>query len=305
MRSSRLAVLASAVCFSTTGTAQALGPADTSPVAVGATRLAVGALGLALVAWLLHGRRTAGGGLAAALGLPPVPGLAAAAWRAGLGVAAYQVGFFLAVRLTGVAVGTVVALGSAPVITGALGWLLGRGRPDARWAAATALATAGVGVLVVSGRAAHVDPVGVALALLAATGYAAYTVASKRLLDAGTPPESVMAAVFGTGALLLLPAFLLAPLGGLATPRGVAMAAWLGVVTTTLAYMLFARGLQRLSAAETTTLVLAEPLTAAALGILLLGEPVGATTMLGAGLVLAGLVAVASPSARTRAAVPT
>ena len=38
-------------------------------------------------------------------------GRRAAVWRAGLAVAGYQVGFFLAVRTTGVAVGTVVALG--------------------------------------------------------------------------------------------------------------------------------------------------------------------------------------------------
>lgn len=287
----RLVVLASALCFSTTGTAQALGPEGTSPVAVGAFRVLVGGLGLVAVAWWTSGRR--GAGPAARLGLPSGPGVTAAAWRAGLGVAAYQVAFFLAVRTTGVAVGTVVALGSAPVVTGAIGWALGHGRPDRRWAAATALACAGLAVLVAGGRAAHVSVVGVLLALVAAAAYAGYTVASKTLLATGAGAESVMAAVFGAGAVWLLPAFLLAPVGWAATPRGAALVVWLGLVPTTLAYVLFARGLVHLSAAEVTTLVLAEPLTAAALGILLLGEPLGPTTVAGGALIVAGLALAA------------
>ena len=41
---------------------------------------------------------------------------------------------------------------------------------------------------------------------------------------------------------------------------------------TALAYVLFARGLGRLSAATVTTLVLAEPLVATLLGVAVLGE---------------------------------
>jgi DME family drug/metabolite transporter len=303
MLRNRLVVLASALCFSTTGTAQALGPDGASPVVVGAARVAVGALGLLAVAWWVHRRtdqtdltgwagRTAQP-LLARLGLPTGRGLGGAVWRAGLGVAVYQVGFFLAVRTTGVAVGTVVALGTAPVLTGAAGWVLGHGRPDRRWAVATALACAGLGVLVTGGTSAHVVPAGVLLALVAAAAYAGYTVAAKALLASGVGAESAMAAVFGAGAVWLLPAFLVAPVGWVGTPRGVTLVLWLGLVPTTLAYVLFARGLTHLSAAETTTLVLAEPLAAACLGIGLLGEPVGPATLVGGGLLVAGLVAVA------------
>lgn len=297
MLRARLAVLASALCFSTTGTAQALGPDGASPVTVGAARVLVGAVGLALVAHLLARRRppsAPGHPLRTALGLPGGPGVVRAAWVAGLAVAGYQVCFFLAVRQTGVAVGTVVALGAAPVVTGALGRLRGQGSPGPRWAVATALAAAGLTVLVTAGRAAHVDPVGVLLALGAAGSYAAYTVAAKRLLHGGVRAEAAMAAVFGTGAVWLLPAFALAPVGWMLTPSGLAVVGWLGLVPTTLAYVLFARGLARLSAAETTTLVLAEPLTAAILGIALLGEPVTAATLVGGGLVVAGLVVTAA-----------
>ncbi|MCW3000792.1 MAG: EamA family transporter, partial [Conexibacter sp.] len=111
----RVHVLLAAVCFGTTGTAQALGP-GASPVTVGAARIALGAL------LLLLAQRIASGDHAAGWARAP---LAAGA----LGVAGYQLCFFAAVDDTGVAVGTVVALGSAPALAGLGGWLLDQRAP--------------------------------------------------------------------------------------------------------------------------------------------------------------------------------
>jgi DME family drug/metabolite transporter len=210
----------------------------------------------------------------------------------GLGVAGYQLSFFAAVNDTGVAIGTVVALGSAPVFTGLISRATAGIRLDGRWAACTALATAGVVVLVAGGREATVSVPGIALALGAGLSYAVYTVAAKRLLEVGHPPEAVMARSFGTGALLLLPV-LAAGAGDIATPGGVLLALYLGAVPTALAYVLFARGLRHLPAAEVSTLTLAEPLTAAALGVVVLGERLTPVSVAGAALVLAGLAALA------------
>ena len=55
-------------------------------------------------------------------------------------VAVYQVSFFAAVADTGVAVGTIVALGPAPALAGAIEWAVERRAPDRAWALATALA---------------------------------------------------------------------------------------------------------------------------------------------------------------------
>jgi drug/metabolite transporter, DME family len=76
------------------------------------------------------------------------------------------------------------------------------------------------------------------------------------------------------------------------------MAVYLGAIPTALAYVLFARGLRSLTPGETATLTLAEPLTATGLGILALGERPGALAAVGAGLVLAGLLALAVPARR-------
>jgi DME family drug/metabolite transporter len=212
---------------------------------------------------------------------------------AGLGVAGYQLCFFAAVHDTGVAVGTVAALGSAPAFAGIGGWLVDRTRPGRAWAIATALAGVGVGLMALSGSAAEVSAPGVLLALGAGASYAVFTLASKRLLDAGAAAERVMAGVFTLGALLLVPVLVLGDLDWVASGGGVAMAIWLGAVPTALAYILFARGLRKLPASEVATLTLAEPVTAAALGAIVLAERPGVLAGAGIALVIAGLAVLA------------
>jgi DME family drug/metabolite transporter len=284
---SRLQVLLAAICFGTTGTAQALGP-EASPLTVGAVRIAVG--GLLLLAAQRVAARTGAG-----------PWARAPLVVAAVGVACYQLSFFAAVKDTGVAVGTVVALGSAPALAGLGGWLLDRRRPDAAWVAATALACAGVALLALAGGGSAVSAPGIALAVGAGASYAAFTLASKRLLDAGHGVEPVMARAFGWGALLLVPVLLVGDVSWVATAGGAAMALWLGAVPTAIAYLLFARGLRHLPAGEVATLTLGEPVTAAVLGAVVLAERPGAVAVAGIGLILAGLAVLAIPGRRPAA----
>jgi DME family drug/metabolite transporter len=276
----RAHVLLAALCFGTTGTAQALGPDGASPLTVGAVRVALGA------ALLLLAVRLAGGGASVRLARRPLA-------VGGLGVAGYQLCFFAAVDDTGVAVGTVAALGSAPAFAGLGGWLVDRTKPGGAWAVATALAGGGVGLMALSGAAADGSAPGVVLALGAGASYAVFTLASKRLLDAGAAVERVMAGVFALGAVLLGPVLVVGDLDWLTGADGAAMALWLGAVPTALAYILFARGLRLLPASDVATLTLAEPVTAAALGAIVLGERPGALAAAGIVLVIAGLAVLA------------
>jgi drug/metabolite transporter, DME family len=276
----RLRVLLASLCFGTTGTAQALGPDGASPLTVGAVRVVVGA------ALLLLAVRLSASGTAGRLARGPLA-------VGGFGVAGYQLCFFAAVHDTGVAIGTVAALGSAPAFAGLGGWLVDRTKPGGAWAVATALAAVGVALMAISGSAAEVSPTGVALALGAGASYAVFTLASKRLLDAGARVERVMAAVFTLGALLLVPVLVFGDLDWLTSTHGAAMALWLGAVPTALAYILFAQGLRLLPASEVATLTLAEPVTAAALGAIVLSERPGALAIVGILLVIAGLAVLA------------
>lgn len=275
-----LSVLGAAALFGTTGTSQALGPSGTTPLGVGAARIIIGGAGLFAVLPLVGGDRRA------ALGL----------WRtrwgllAGATTALYQVCFFAGVLKAGVAVGTLLTIGSGPVFTGLLSWVLLRERPKASWVVATTVCVVGL-VLLVGSQASGGggEPVGYLLALASGLGYAFYTVASKKMMTLGARSDDVMAAAFGLGGVLLVPVLLTQPLAWIATPSGIAMALWLGLVTTTVAYVLFGRGLHHLPAGPVTTLVLAEPVVATLLGVLVLGETIPLLGWVGVGLVLAGL----------------
>ncbi len=87
-----------------------------------------------------------------------------------------------------------------------------------------------------------------------------------------------------------MPVLLTQPLAWLATPSGLAMALWLGLATTTLAYVLFGRGLRHLPAGPVTTLVLAEPVVATRARRGRAGRALTPLGWLGAAFVLAGLV---------------
>src|SRR3954464_8705289 len=100
--SPRLQVLLAAVCFGTTGTAQAIGPAA-SPVAVGAARIVLGGALLVAIARAMKVR---------------LPGRAPTAAGIEIGVCVYQLSFFAAVKITGVAIATVVRMGTGPPAAG-------------------------------------------------------------------------------------------------------------------------------------------------------------------------------------------
>ncbi len=276
----RLEVLLAAILFGTTGAAQALGPDSSTPLTVGAARIVVGGAILVLLA-------LTSGGLRGQWPAGPV-------LIAGAGVAVYQLAFFAAVADTGVAVGAIVAIGSGPVFAGVLERVLDGTWPGRTWSIATALAVAGVAVLSLAATAeAALSGKGIAFALVAGAGYAAYTVVAKRLLRLGHGPVPVMGAAFGVGAVLLLPVLAFGETAWLQTPDGLALVLYLGIFPTAVAYVLFGRGLRRLEASEVTTLVLAEPVTATILGVVVLDEHVGPGGALGAGLVLAGLAVLA------------
>ncbi len=295
----RFAVLAAAVLWGTSGTAQALGPSQASAVAVGFGRILIGSLVLTAIA----ARRDAAS-LGRVIRLGGFPALCAA-----VAAAVYQAAFFSAVTLTGVAVGTVVALGSAPVFTGVLARLVVGERPERRWGLATTLAVAGCALILApwTADAAAVSPPGVALALLSGFTYGLYTVSAKRLLLCGASSLGMLAVTLGGGALALAPFVLALGAAGQVAVRpllslgGFGMLMWLGVVTTAAAYVLYARGLQRVPAATVGSLALGEPLTASALGLLALGERPAPSTLAGAALLLGGLLLLALPSRNPRA----
>jgi len=290
------AVLAAASLFGTTGTAQALGPRSTTALGIGAVRLMVGALALTALA-LAHrpvgGRRWWRHAPALVVG--------------GIAVAAYQLSWFAGLRRTGVALGTIVGIGSGPVFAGLIHLLRRRAALSRAWMVGTALTVTGAALLAARGAVGvSADPLGLACMVAAGLSYAIYAEAAKHAIVSGLDHVGAMAGVFVVGAALMAPLLALEPLGWLLTPSGAAMGLHLGILTIALAYWLYGWGLHHLPVPTVITLTLAEPLTAALLGVALLGERVGPYGWLGAAVIAAGLVVAGrGESATDRGAIPT
>jgi DME family drug/metabolite transporter len=288
-----LLIVGAAVLWGTTGTAQDLGDVGASPVAVGTLRVLVG--GLALLAIATVTSRSGRSALSSSTVERAQDGQPWGANIVGaLAVATYQASFFAAVERSGVALGTLVAIGSGPVFTGIVAAVASAERPVPRWYPATGLAVVGCGLLLTPGGDSELDAVGLLLALAAGLSYAVYTVAAKAVLDRGVPGTQVMATFFLGGAIVLLPTLLVADTDGLTSGRGIAMQLWLGLATVTAAYVLFSAGLHRLRSSTVATLSLTEPLTAALLGVAILGERPGWLALVGALVLLSGLVVITS-----------
>jgi DME family drug/metabolite transporter len=287
-----LEILGAAALFGTTGTAASLAPPAAGSVSIGAARLVIGGAGLMGALPRLGGSRRAAVGL----------------WRsppgvlAGLMTAAYQLAFFAGVAQAGVALATLVTIGTGPILVGLLSWVALRERPAATWWLSTVICVAGLVLLTLDGtERPGVNVGGLLLSLASAFGYAVYTVVAKRLMNRGAQPAEVMASAFGLGGLVLLPVLVASGPGWIASAAGLSVALWLGLATTTVAYVLFGRGLRVLPAGPVATLVLAEPLVATLLGVGLLGERLGLAGWAGAGLVALGLTLQGLTSIRARA----
>jgi drug/metabolite transporter, DME family len=206
-------------------------------------------------------------------------------------MAVFQLGYLGAVRSVGVAIGVLVAIGSAPAWAGLYDALRGR-FPGWRWLVATILSVVAAGLLLLPAGTDGIAPSGVVLALIAGLAYATYAVASKHLLDRGVAGIPVMGvAIFG-GGLLLSPALWRNDLGWMATPPGALAAAWLALIAIGASYVAFVWGLARLPTPVVTTLTLTEPLVAALLAVLLLSERLTGLPLLGAVLLIVGLLLV-------------
>lgn len=281
-------VLGAAMLWGTTGTAQSFAPAGFDPLVIGACRLAIGGAALLLLTlWRCELGRwhewQAGGVL-----------LAAAC------SAIYHLSFFAAVARTGVAVGTIVGIGSSPLAAGLLAFLFRGERPGGRWLVSTLVAIAGCALLVLAGGGGtvQVDPIGLMLAVTAGCAYSAYTLVIKGLL-ARHYPNAVVATVFCVAALLLSPVFVLRPTAWLLQPQSLAVILHLGLVSMAFSYWLFARGLLQVPVATAVTLTLAEPMTAGVLGVLVVGERLPIVAWCGLALILSGLLLLALPVRRT------
>lgn len=211
----------------------------------------------------------------------------------GLLSALFQGCYFAAISLTSVSLATLVTIGGTPVIVAIVEQARGRRALGRAGVITIAMALAGLGLLVGlpgGGFSEAAILASTGLALLSATGFAAVTLI-------GTPPVTDLDELtlngfgFSLGGMALLP--LAAVLGGLGFRPSLAstgLLAALGIGPTAVAYTLYFRGLRKASASTAALLSLIEPLAAAVLAALVLGNRLSATGVAGAVMLLAAVV---------------
>ena len=288
-RQGLVSIFLAALLFSTSGVAQAVAQAGSTPLGVGASRLFVGSI----LTILLLPRLGIARSIVVRLWKSP------AILIAGLCAGTYQVTFFAGVQDAGVALGTLIVMGSTPLFAGLLSLLFLKQRLAISWFIATVVCLGGLTLLSIEGIGSG-SPQGVFLSLLAGLAVSGYTVAAKKPLDSGVAPIAVMASTFAFGGLFLIPLYVREPLTWLLEPRGFMLALYLGVFTMVAANWLHVRGLSVLPPAQVTTLMLLEPLLATLLGIVILDESLSAIATGGVVLVLAGLLLQGGVLARRR-----
>lgn len=220
----------------------------------------------------------------------------------GIALAVFQAAYFAAVETTGLAVGTVITMGAGPVLI-AIGARVTMGeRLGVGGVLAVAGALAGLMELILGGAgAATVRPAGVGYALLSAAGCAAMTLTTRRLgKGGGSDQYASTISAFAVGALCLLP---LAAVEGLWPQahdlgRSLWLMGYIAAVPTALAYGLYFTGLAAVRAATASVISLIEPVSAAVIAVLFLGERLTVSTAVGTGMLLTAVAALAVSEAR-------
>ena len=277
-----LLVVAAGMCWGMTGTIQALAPEKATSLTIGSAR--VFGAGSLLLIWILFRRR----GILRGKKWDLTGILLAAS-----GLTAYQFAFFSAVKLTGVAIGTMVAIGSAPVLAGILGRVFFKECLSSRWFISTLLAITGCFLLVTAGNSnfSSASVTGTMLAFGAALSYALEG-AGLRLIGARDPIETV-SLISVVSAAMALPWLITGDISWIFSLRGMICIFFLSVLTTILPFSLFAKGIGKITLGKAYTLSLSEPMTAWMLSALLLGEKLSLIGSIGVFILFSGIIILA------------
>ncbi|UOD34770.1 EamA family transporter [Deferribacteraceae bacterium V6Fe1] len=279
MNKGYLLVILAAMLWGTTGTSQGIAPEGLSSSVIGAFRILLGGIILFAYAIIRQDFKSSSKWNLKITFLGIVT------------VALYQLSFFYGVKEAGVAVGTMVGIGSSPIFAGVLSKIIYKETLGRVWLISTLLGVLGIffiGIEMLQGETKF-NLTGILLCLGAGLSYTLYTLSSKELLKEHSA-NAVMGVLFLGGAFFLLPVLFFNDLSPIFSLKGLVVVVHLGLFATAVSYFLFARGLRLIKVSETATLSLAEPLTATFLGITVLGESPAIFSVIGMFLIFLGLL---------------
>lgn len=218
---------------------------------------------------------------------------------AALAVAGVQLAFYASLERIPVSIALLIEY-LAPVALLLLAWVRTRRMPHRAVLAGAAIALIGLVLVIGPSGAGALDPVGVILAGVAMIGVAFYYVVGDRA--AGVPPVTLAWTGFVIGALILGAAGLIGVLPmdatfgevdffGSRTPWWVPLVV-VGVVSTAFAYVAGITAITLLGTRVASFLGLSEVIFAGIVGWIVLGEIIAPIGLLGAALILGGIVLV-------------
>ncbi|MCB5360270.1 DMT family transporter [Vibrio lentus] len=294
LQTGTLAILFASILWGTTGTAASFAP-DLSPLAIGAFSMGVGGLMQAGLAYrkilfafdkLLQNKKL----------------LAVSA----VALAVYPLAFYSSMKLSGVAIGTVVSIATAPFFSALLECLISKkNNINKRWLTSFAIGVVGIGLLVFSESSSANESgedlklLGIALGLVAGLCYAIYSWATKALIDKGIKSQAAMGSIFGLGAMLLLPTLWFTGDNLFSSQTNVLVISYLTLIPQCLGYIAFSFGLRHVTASSANLLTLFEPVVAAVLAVCVVGELIPFTGWLGMSLIVLCLFIQSKPSKGT------
>lgn len=271
-----ISVVIASFLWGTTGTVANLTP-DVSSLATGAFAMGVGGLLLLINAHktLVHDFKQ-------------LISQSRLLFVGGLSVAIYPLAFYTSMRWSGVAIGTVISIASAPFFTVVLERLISKKHVSLQWGVSFAFGAFGI-LLLTLGKQKNTDLEmdvttqnwGIALGLIAGLTYATYSWAAKQMIDSGISSKSSMASMFGVAAIFLLPSLFITGDNLFATTTNAAVALYMAVVPMFFGYLLFGLGLRHIEASKATLITLLEPVVATLLAITIVGETFDANGWIG------------------------
>jgi DME family drug/metabolite transporter len=277
-------VLLAGVFWGTYGTFASFLPDSISPLAVGAIKLAIGAVGLAIILMASHRGRIIAKGTRF-----PIPTLLCCA----VALAIAQTSIYMGIRNAGVTIATMIFIGTPPLFSGVFAQFVRKERQSLSWLVSSLIIASGCFFMAISGDTTSADGHRLLTgSLYATTAGASWTFVGTNLRSMqkhATPLES-SCVLLGTAALILLPLVAFQGIAGIVEPVVFPLALALGFVSTATPYWLFTTGARRIPAPHAFLYGLTEPITASFLGLVVLGERLAPIGAIGYILVVIGLV---------------
>ncbi len=260
-----IAVILASILWGTTGTAATLAP-SLSPLFIGSFAMGVGGLLQSIFALsnIFKERRL----IANHLGFLLVGSIA---------VSLYPLAFYSSMRLSGVTVGTVVSIGTAPILSAIIEYSSKDFHITKQWVIGAAFGILGVMLLCFSENSAtstqysHLA-IGILLGLIAGFTYALYSWSARQMMLKGISSKSAMGTTFGCGGLLLIPVMILAGTQLFDSLINITISLYMALIPMFIGYLCYGYGLSKISASTATTITLLEPVIAAILAMLIIDE---------------------------------